>query len=244
MPDIISVISKRWKLIFSLTLLATIIALVASLLSPKKYLSTTTALPANSALNDKARIFNNNIEGLYPSLGLPDELDRMEGTAKLDTLYIAVTNDLKLAAHYGLEDKDSTYNAALLLKRNTNISRSAYGELKINVWDKDKVMAADLANNLLRKLNEFHQHIENANTSLFLQKMKDELSAKQKEVIAIEESVLSYKSTNSVYNLSDEKNKLKLGLKDSGRKEAIIVDYQFTTMRAEALKDQIKSIKN
>src|SRR5215217_83122 len=137
MPDLLFVFAKRWKLILVFGLLATAVALIAVLLSPKKYLSTATALPANSVVADKARIFNNNIEALYSDFGTPDELDRLEGTAVLDTIFIAAAKDFDLATHYDLPSPgENLYKAASRLKKNSSISPSAYGELKVKVWDK------------------------------------------------------------------------------------------------------------
>jgi LPS O-antigen subunit length determinant protein (WzzB/FepE family) len=76
MPDLISVFARWWKFILGLSLLAVVIALLASLLSPKKYLSVATALPANSLMADKARVFNSNIEALYSDFGTPDVIGR------------------------------------------------------------------------------------------------------------------------------------------------------------------------
>jgi uncharacterized protein involved in exopolysaccharide biosynthesis len=56
MPDLLLVFTKRWKLIVSITVLSTFIALIVALLSPKKYLAVSTALPANSMTADKARV--------------------------------------------------------------------------------------------------------------------------------------------------------------------------------------------
>ncbi|MDB5208597.1 MAG: hypothetical protein JWR72_3672 [Flavisolibacter sp.] len=205
MPDIISVISRRWKLIFLLTLLATAVAFIVSMLIPKQYVSTVTALPANSMLSDKARIFNNNIEGLYPEIGGPDELDPIEGTAKLDTVYIAAASAFHLAPHYAIEEGTAyaDYKAAIILKKKTDIRRSAYGELKIKVWDVDPAVASQLANILLQKINEIHQHLQSANNTQILQKIRDALTAKQKELASIEQSVTSYKGGNQ-YNPKNE----------------------------------------
>lgn len=235
MPDIISVTGRHWKLIFLLTLLAIVVALIATLLSPKLYLSTATALPANSALNDKARIFNTNIEALYPSLGLPDELDKIEGTTKLDTLFIAMATDFQLATHYGLQDNDALYKAALKLQKNSAINRTAYGELKVKVWDKDKVMAAALANSFLQKLNEFHKYIQNANNAMVLQKIKDDLAAKEKEIAALEESKLGTVSSTDVYQ-----NKASI---DSIRKNFVEPEIRFKNMNSAASADEIKEYR-
>lgn len=186
MPDLFLLLAKKWKFIFGFTLLATTLALAATLLSPKKYLSTVTALAANSVLSDKARIFNDNIQSLYSDFGSPDELDRVIGTAKLDTVFIALSNDFNLEGHYLIEpSKESVYKAAMQLKRNSTVLKSDYGELKIKVWDKDRHMAAELANALLQKLQQMHQHLQNEANALVLQKLKKEYAVKQKEYLQL-----------------------------------------------------------
>jgi len=242
MPDIISVIGRHWKLILLLTILATIVAFIATLLSPKLYLSTATALPANSVLNDKARIFNTNIEGLYPSLGSPDELDKLEGTTKLDTLFIDIANEFKLAAHYGIEDKERVYGAALKLKKNSDIKRSAYGELKVRVWDKDKVMAAGLANSFLQKLNEFHKHLQNRNDAMVLQKIKEDLAAKEKEIDSVEQSIASYKSGSTIYSSGEQQ--FKGDVTNDTVANRTRKSFSDVSNRMTALSSQVKEYRN
>ncbi len=175
MPDLFSVLQKRWKFIAGLTLLAAVVALVAALLSPKKFLATTTALPANSLVADKARMFNNNIEQLYSDFGTPDELDRLEGTAMLDTIFIATVKELDLAPHYGFEnDGEAFYKASMKLKKESKISRSAYGELKIKVWDKDRNLSAAIANTLYKHLHDLHRHLQNESNVSILATLKKE----------------------------------------------------------------------
>ena len=158
-----------------LTLAAAIIALVIALVSPKKYLSTATALPANSLLSDKARMFNTSVEILYSDFGSPDELDRLEGTGALDTIYIATAKELELAPHYGLEtNSEGAARAAVELKKNSNIARSGYGELKVKVWDGDRNLAAALANSLLAQIQALHQHLQQEGNMLALQKLEED----------------------------------------------------------------------
>jgi hypothetical protein len=182
MPDLIVVFSRWWKFIIGLAILAAVVALIACLVSPKEYLSTATALPANSMTADKARIFNNNIEALYSDFGTPDELDRIEGTAVLDTIFIAAAQEFKLAEHYNISTSgESGYKAAVKLKKNSKISRSAYGELKVKVWDKDRNTAAALSNALLDKIQALHQHLQNENNTTVLQKVKEDYARKQQQ---------------------------------------------------------------
>lgn len=196
MPDIIDVLAKRWKLVLALTFVATLLALIVSLLRPKEYRSTVTALPANSATLDKARIFNSNIEGLYPEIGSPDELDRIEGTAKLDTVYLSVAGKLGLASHYGLgNEPNAVFRAAMVLKKKTDIRRSAYGELKINVWDGSPALAAQLANALLQELNGVHRHVQNVNNLQILQLLKENVQRMQRESDSLAADLVNYRGS-------------------------------------------------
>jgi hypothetical protein len=190
MPDLLLVFAKRWKLILVITFLSAAIALLFALLSPKKYLSVATALPANSATADKARIFNSNIEALYSDFGTPDELDRIEGTAALDTIFIAASKEFQLPEHYSIPTNgEESFKAAIHLKKNTRINRGSYGELKVKVWDTDRNMTATIANFLMQKLQEIHQHLQNQNNISVLEKIKEEYASKQKEYMQLADSL-------------------------------------------------------
>lgn len=191
MPDLLTVFFRRWKLLLLLPLIATAVALLACLLLPKEYAGETTALPANSLTGDKARIFNVNIQALYPEIGSGDELDKMEGTARLDTLYSAAVDRFHLVQHYGLTatKTEAWQSATKKLKKKTEIKRTGYGELRITVWDKDQQMAADLANFLLQTLNDIHQHLQTENNRLVLQKLKDAASGNDPSTTSIPSQV-------------------------------------------------------
>lgn len=176
MPDIVTVMARRWKLIMLLTLLAAVLSLLICLFITKKYVGVATALTANPLLSDKARIFNQNIEGLYTALGSADDLDRVEGTAKLDTVYLALAKEFNLTSHYNLNGSSSAaiQQTAIKLRKNTTVNRTGYGELRIRVWDKNNVMAAALANAFMQALNNIHEQVQMENTRLVLQRLKEE----------------------------------------------------------------------
>lgn len=205
MPDLLLVFAKRWKLITSITTLATIIALIVVLLSPKKYLAVATALPANSMIADKARIFNQNIEALYSEFGTVDELDKLEGTGKLDTLFIAAAEEFKLEEHYKIgASNESLYDAAIKLKKDSRINRSGYSELKVRVWDRDKNLCAQLANFLMKKIQELHQHLQNQADRSVLEKIKEAYALKQKESTQVKDSVKSVSIQTRLTTLTEQ----------------------------------------
>jgi capsular polysaccharide biosynthesis protein len=198
MPDLLLVFSRWWKMIIGLTILATVITLVVSLLIPKEYLSTATALPANGAMADKSSIFNNNIEVLYSEFGTTDDLDRLEGTGKLDTIYLAAANQFKLADHYKIHSPgDGQYKAAMRLKKHTDISKSGYGELKIKVWDSEPAMAADICNYLLQTIQSIHQKLQSENNTLVLDKLKSDYKWRQNASAGNEDSSKRIENRNA-----------------------------------------------
>jgi hypothetical protein len=174
MPDIFDLMARWWKQMLIVIIVAMII--VAAIVFSEKplYLSVTTALPGSGILTDKAKIFNNNIQGLYPSLGNPDDLDKILGTAQLDTVYLAVATAYNLWDHYKIEDKEKQIgHSAAILKNNSKVFRSEYGELKIKVWDTDKNLAPQLANAILDKLNSIHQSVAAISNEKVLESLKE-----------------------------------------------------------------------
>lgn len=188
MPDILMIISRWWKTILAVTLGVTAVALVILLLQPRQYLSVVTALPASGFASDKARIFNDNIEQLYPTIGTADELDPVVGTGKLDTLYLAVAAEHNLAAYYGM-DNASPLKVAQVFKHRSKVEKSEYGELKIKVWDRKPAMAATLANSLFNKLQQLHQSLQSQGNALVLQRLQEQYSQLQKTYSGAPDSV-------------------------------------------------------
>jgi hypothetical protein len=213
MPDIFYLFGKWWKQMFLVIIIA--VSIVAAILftQPSRYLSVTTALPASTLLTDKAKIFNDNIEGLYSSLGDPDDLDRILGTANLDTIYLAVAMDFNLWDHYKIEKKEEQfYRSAALLKANSKVMRSEFGELKIKVWDTDKNLAPQLANAILDKLNSIHQSLQAANnlkvlTSLKAGRLKLEQTRQNVELAPLRSTVPVPDASANISNVLDQLKK-------------------------------------
>jgi hypothetical protein len=162
MPDIFDLIVRWWKQMFAVILLSLLAVGIITFLKPRQYLSVTTALPASSYASDKGKIFNENILALYSTLGSADDLDRVLGTATLDTVYLFVADQFNLFDHYKIKGANARTKAALLLKKNTKVIKSAYGELKVKVWDTDKNLAPQLANAILDKLQFIHTDLQSA----------------------------------------------------------------------------------
>jgi uncharacterized protein involved in exopolysaccharide biosynthesis len=181
MPDLFDLM-WRWRTQILLLVITTLIATsVIVFLIPKRYLSVVTALPAPAYGTDKNSVFSQNLQNLYSTIGAPDDLDKILGTAHLDTVYRSVIAQLDLTNHFGFSktNANAISKAASVLQKHTRVIKSDYGELKVKVWDVDRYFAANLANALMEKLQQMHQDIQSVNNSMILTKINEEYLKKK-----------------------------------------------------------------
>ena len=220
MPDLFDLFQKWWKRILSLVALAIVVTTIVVFIIPKNYLGVATALPAPDYTADKSSVFSQNLQSLYSAFGTPDDLDKILGTARLDTVYKAVAQKLELIDHYHIENSSvGLQKAALRLKEKTRVIKTDYGELQVKVWDGDKLMAAELANGIMEKLQQIHQDIQTTNNATILAKINDEYAEKKTEYGKLLDS-LSH--TNTPELLSVQKNTL---LEQIGQYEKLSNQY-------------------
>lgn len=164
MPDMLLLLKNWWKQTALLLLLSLLITAFLVFTQRPMYLSVITAVPASAYTNDKARLFSENIQQLYSALGNPDDLELILGTARLDTVYRAVARGFNLYDHYKTAEtgEAAITKAAGLLKKNTSVIKSEYGELKIKVWDTDPALAPRLATAIFRQLAYTQQQLRSA----------------------------------------------------------------------------------
>jgi len=212
MPDIPDLFKHWWKQMLAVIITSMLVVGTVSYLKPKKFLSVATAVPASSFAADRSKIFNENIQALYSALGTPDDLDMIVGTARLDTVYLAVTDQFNLFDHYKMQEKGEAARnkAASLLKKNTKVMKSEYGELKVKTWDTDKNLAPQLANAIMEKLKAIHQDLQSAGNMATLQGL---VSRKEKL------QQMADSTTNSVENSNQQKEQI-------SQYEKLIGEYQ------------------
>ncbi len=217
MPDFFDLIASWWKRILMVMLLSLLTVGIITFLKPRQYLSVATAVPASSFASDKAKIFNENIQDLYSTLGTPDDLDMIIGTANLDTVYLFVTDQFNLFDHYKMKEQGiaARNKAALLLKKNTKVLKSEYGELKVKVWDTDKNLSPQLANAIMERLNSIHAELQSTenratlngllNGKIKIKMQLDSISGNAEQIMdrkkSLQEQAMKYEKLISEYQM-------------------------------------------
>ncbi len=221
-------------MIVAICILSTGVAAIFLSFIPKQYLSVVTALPASNVESDKTRIINSNIESLYPNIGTADDLDKVVGTSRLDTLYYTLVRKHNLVGHYGHSGEKAEYKAMMQVKNCSSVGKSEYGELKVKVWDGSPHMAADLANSLFEELQKLHQQLESRGNDLTIQNLQQKYSELQRnytldsssilspelealEQKALEEQLVQYQKLIAEYQLMVDANPQVLLLVESAR---------------------------
>ncbi|HWR32663.1 MAG TPA: hypothetical protein VN451_04025, partial [Chitinophagaceae bacterium] len=150
------------------------------------------------------------------SLGTPDDLDMILGTARLDTVYLSVAQQFNLFDHYKVKEQGdaAVKKSALLLKKDSKVMKSEYGELKVKVWDTDKNLAPQLANAIIDVLQSIHTNLHGAGNVATLNGL---IAGRKKIQIQID-------STAGTTGIQIEKKK-KL-LEQSQQYEKLVNEYQ------------------
>jgi capsular polysaccharide biosynthesis protein len=203
MDEIFTRFRKHTKFLAMIILLPVLTALILSVLLPKKYVSRASILPVNSRLADKARFTADEIAELYSAFGSGDDLDRLFATARSNTVMLKMVDSFNLTGYYKLKQKKSYAReaAAKKLISESDIRKTEYGELQIRVWDKDSVMAADICNAIVDRVDKMHKELYQGFYAGSLQKLELIYAQKLSQVRAA--SVNPEKNDSSLM-LSDE----------------------------------------
>ena len=204
MPGIIEVIRKWRKSILLLILLATASATVMAFLLPKMFSSTAVVFPVNSLLSDKSHLFNPNIQQLYSEYGGSEDLDHLFAIANSSTVLGYVSDSFHLAQHYKITGNEEKAKASAIkkLKKNTDIIKSENGELRIEVWDEDNVLALAITNAILYK-------IESLSREIMLQSNNNALNVLRKKLLR-DSSI--HNNTGSGISVNKELKELEISL--------------------------------
>jgi len=197
-PDIFDLLFRWWKKILLVILVSLVCVAGVLFIKPKEYLAVATALPASSYAADKGAVFNENIEALYPGLGTSDELDKILGTAQLDTIYKTLVDSFSLAKDYSGSGVNAREMAAEKLRRNSRVIKSDYGELKVKVWHADPQKAAGISNAMMELLQRIHQRVQNENSVVMLSNLKVIHEKKLAELFALQQNARGFKTPAAI----------------------------------------------
>lgn len=196
--DVIAVLQKRWRSISIFVIISLAVTGIALLVVPKYYRSTAVVVPASPVLADKARLFNSSIQSLYSFFGNGDDIETLMGFAKSDTVYYALVDEFKLIEYYevkGENDNIKRKRAIKLLKKDIELAKTEFNQLKIVVCTKDKQLSATMANRVIDIIQETEQNMWKQVYQKSLNKLNESITDLKNQYKEIADSISTDKKS-------------------------------------------------
>ncbi|NVO30403.1 GumC domain-containing protein [Hymenobacter lapidiphilus] len=168
-------IINRWKkLVLAAVVLAAVLSTVVALLLPNIYRSTAVFFPTNPESTDPDRLVDG---GKLELGGRSEDLDRIITIGQSQPAAELLINEFGLYKHYeaGAPGNDAAENAVLYqFNSNLSIVHNERDAIELTFEDKDKELAARLANRLVQVIDSINQQLtlENRRSVLGLYKLR------------------------------------------------------------------------
>ncbi len=145
------------KILIIVSLVAAIVSAIVSLLMEERYLSTVIFFPANTSSVSKA-VMTEDVTGKNDivAFGEEEQAEQMLQILYSDVIRNKVIEKYDLMNHYEI-DQDDEYKLTKLIKTwedRVSFKRTEFMSIRIDVLDKDPQMAADIANEIARLVDE------------------------------------------------------------------------------------------
>ena len=197
---------NRWKyLVIGALALALVVSAVVALLMPNIYKSTTVFYPTDPQTTDPDRIVT---EGGKLALGgRTEDLDRVITIGQSQPVAEGIIRRFRLHEHYkvGKAGDDAADNAALNeFSSNLNIVHNDRDAIELTFRDKDKVLAARIANAMLQSIDSVNQQLTFANRGKVLELYAQRRNFLEREYQSTSDSLLAGRRRYGIYGLALE----------------------------------------
>lgn len=191
MFELVGIIQKWLKRILLVSMLATIGSIVFSMFLKDEFKSTAKVLPMNPNFLDKSAIYGEESSKPAYLFGSESDLDRLVSFSESERLNEYLINSYKLYERYLIdpEKKDAAFNLRKRLRKNFKVQKNAGGYAEIMFYDRDPQFAADVANDVAKKLDEYNKEVLLEKKLQIRDLLKREANAKQGEVATLVDSL-------------------------------------------------------
>ncbi|HEX8348320.1 MAG TPA: hypothetical protein VF598_00030 [Hymenobacter sp.] len=199
-------IINRWKnLVLAAVGLAFLLSLLVAFLLPNIYQSTAVFYPTNPETTDPDRIVNEG--GKLQLGGRTEDLDRIITIGESQPVAELMVRRFNLYNHYGVGspgDDKADQDVLDTFSKNLNIVHNDRDAIELTIEDKDKVLAARMANTLVQVIDSINQQLTFENRRSIITLYKDRTDFLQKEYTAAHDSLLAGRRRYGIYGMDRE----------------------------------------
>lgn len=197
----------RWrKPLLLITALAVVGSVIITMpfIMPPKYKSESVILAASPLMTSGSSLFLNTGTGYF---GLEEDIDRLLSIAKSNELKQFIVRKYKLFEHYDIDSTKARYPMYSVMKElddNVSVVKNDRGAVEITVYDTDRKLAADIANDIVAKIDDINNEIMLESKRKIYSIFDNKIKAKEKEMSELSDTILKLKERSSRVNrLSD-----------------------------------------
>lgn len=204
--DYFKVIVKWRRFIVFNTAVITVLAVIISLVLPKKYTATATLLPPveQPEILGISSLLGGGLGGMASLAGLQGMVNPSDVFVKIlgsRTVMEGVIKKCGLMEEYGTE---STEEALRELDGATSVEAYLEGVITVSVDAKTAILAADIANSYVDELDKFNQEVNMTRGKRNRIFIEDRLEKVKEDLKAAEESLRDFQQRHKTVSLDDE----------------------------------------
>lgn len=193
----------KWKMpIIGFVLIASIGTVVVTLLMDNYYESKAVFYPTNPNRTDRQVLFSKQGSELGSDFfGTKNDVDRFLSIANSAPVVDFIVNWYDLATHYGYDTSSTRfkrYKVTEEFKENYKAIKTEYGAIEITLMDTDPTLSATMVNMIVEVIDKFNKQNIKANKTQVLSMFEQSLSAKQKEVAELTDTIAKLKSAYQI----------------------------------------------
>jgi len=186
-------IIRRWRFFAAVVIAAVLVSSIVSLLIPPRYKSTVILFPAASVPVSQVLLapgYSGSRVGIT-SFGEEEEAEQVLQILNSEVIRDAVVKQFNLMEHYGIDTSSRTKRTQLLgeYKKNFSFRRTEFLSIEISVLDKDRQMAADIANYVASLIDSVMNGMKRARAVKAYEIVAREYEDLQKHVNMLQDSV-------------------------------------------------------
>ncbi len=225
---LIKEILKWWKFIIAVTLLSAVVSIVAALLLPDQYKSSTIFYPKNLNIYDSEYLFGEGAKDKIQSIfGGSQDINRVISLAGSSVMKDELINEFQLWAHYDVDTTRPLWHFKLLKKFDdrTKVLKTEHDNVELSVWDEDANLAAKIANRYASKLEDAYEDVVKQRNQSNLTIAQKRLLELEKGLSKLVDTLQSFRDTSSI-GYKVVRNKYASVQKDYNRWAALVNQYK------------------
>lgn len=202
--DVIAVL-WRWRFkILTVTAIASIGAIIISLLLPTYYMATTTFYAASEDLSKPVPI--GEIDRNIRYYGTDTDIDRLLTIANSSEVKTNLIEEFGLYDHYEIDptSKDAQHKINLKLSKLYQISKTKLDAIELSIEDTDPELAAKIANSARDKINDRSQKTVKDSQLKQLDNFTKKISENEKLLSILGDSLTFLKKKYNVFDLETQ----------------------------------------